>query len=77
MAARARGLDWTVGPHHPGVEAGRYRRARQQRQRPHVHQPVELRAFEQDAGATNRQTVRMETNAGYTVERIPAARRIT
>jgi hypothetical protein len=39
--------------------------------------PVELRAFEQDAGATNRQTVRMETNAGYTVERIPAARRIT
>jgi HK97 family phage prohead protease len=39
--------------------------------------PVELRAFEQDAGATNRQTVRMETNAGYAVERIPAARRIT
>ena len=39
--------------------------------------PVELRAFEQDAGATNRQTVRMETNALYTVERIPAARRIT
>jgi hypothetical protein len=39
--------------------------------------PVKLRAFEQDAGATNRQTVRMETNAGYTVERIPAARRIT
>jgi hypothetical protein len=39
--------------------------------------PVELRAFEQDAGQTNRQTVRMETNAGYTVERIPAARRIT
>jgi phage head maturation protease len=39
--------------------------------------PVELRAFEQDAGSTNRQTVRMETNAGYTVERIPAARRIT
>jgi HK97 family phage prohead protease len=39
--------------------------------------PVELRAFEQDAGATNRQTVRMETNAGYAVERIPAALRIT
>lgn len=38
--------------------------------------PVELRAFEQDAGQTTRQTVRMETNAGYTVERIPAARRI-
>jgi hypothetical protein len=38
--------------------------------------PVELRAFEQDAGATNRQTVRMETNAGYAVERIPAALRI-
>ena len=28
-------------------------------------------------GQTNRQTVRMETNAGYTVERIPAAQRIT
>ena len=39
--------------------------------------PMELRVFEQDAGQTNRQTVRMETNAGYTVERIPAARRIT
>ena len=39
--------------------------------------PVELRAFEQDAGASNRTTLRMETNAGYTVERIPAARRIT
>ncbi len=39
--------------------------------------PVELRAFEQDAGQTNKQTVRMETAAGYTVERIPAARRIT
>jgi uncharacterized protein len=39
--------------------------------------PVELRSFEQDAGQTNKQTVRMETNAGYTVERTPAARRIT
>jgi hypothetical protein len=39
--------------------------------------PVELRAFEQDAGPTNKQTVRMETNAGYTVERVPVARRIT
>jgi HK97 family phage prohead protease len=38
--------------------------------------PVELRAFEQDAGSTNRQTVRMETNAGYAVERILAALRI-
>jgi hypothetical protein len=38
--------------------------------------PVELRSFEQDAGTTNRQTVRMETAAGYTVERIPAALRI-
>jgi uncharacterized protein len=38
--------------------------------------PVELRSFEQDAGATNRQTVRMETNALYTVERLPAALRI-
>jgi HK97 family phage prohead protease len=39
--------------------------------------PVELRAFEQDAGQTNRQTVRMETAAAYTAERLPAARRIT
>jgi phage head maturation protease len=39
--------------------------------------PVELRAFEQDAGQTNKQTVRMETAAAYTAERIPAARRIT
>ena len=38
--------------------------------------PVELRSFEQDAGATNRQTLRMETNAGYAVERVPAALRI-
>lgn len=38
---------------------------------------VELRAFEQDAGASNRQILRMETNAGHAVERIPAARRIT
>jgi HK97 family phage prohead protease len=38
--------------------------------------PVELRSFEQDAGATNRQTVRMETNALYTVERLTAALRI-
>jgi hypothetical protein len=37
---------------------------------------VELRAFEQDAGATNRQTFRMETNALYTVERLTAALRI-
>jgi hypothetical protein len=36
--------------------------------------PVELRAFEQDAGSTNRQD---ETNAGYAAERVPAARRIT
>src|SRR5829696_6196756 len=38
--------------------------------------PVELRSFEQDAGATNRQTVRMETNALYTVERLTAGLRI-
>jgi hypothetical protein len=37
--------------------------------------PVELRAFQQDAEATNRQTARMEKNAGYTVERNPAAQR--
>ena len=30
--------------------------------------PVELRSFEQDAGATNRQTFRMETAALFTVE---------
>jgi hypothetical protein len=39
--------------------------------------PVELRAFEQDAGQTNRQTVRIETAAAYTAERTTAARRIT
>jgi hypothetical protein len=39
--------------------------------------PVELRSFEADGGLTNKQNVRMETNAGYAVERIPAARRIT
>jgi Escherichia/Staphylococcus phage prohead protease len=38
--------------------------------------PVELRAFEQDAGATNRQTYRMETNATFTVERLSAGLRI-
>jgi uncharacterized protein len=38
--------------------------------------PVELRAFEADGGLTNKQNVRMETNAGYTVERLSAALRI-
>jgi hypothetical protein len=38
--------------------------------------PVELRAFEADAGTTNKQNVRMELNAGYAVERLPAALRI-
>jgi hypothetical protein len=38
--------------------------------------PVELRSFEQDAGATNRQTFRLETNALYTVERLTAGLRI-
>jgi uncharacterized protein len=38
--------------------------------------PVELRSFEQDAGATNRQTVRMETNALFTVERVSAGLKI-
>ena len=38
--------------------------------------PVELRSFEQDAGATNRQTFRLETNALYTVERLSAGLRI-
>jgi hypothetical protein len=38
--------------------------------------PVELRAFEQDAGARSRQTVRMETNALFTVERVSAGLKI-
>jgi HK97 family phage prohead protease len=38
--------------------------------------PIELRSFEQDAGSTNRQTYRMETNAAYTVERVTAGLRI-
>jgi hypothetical protein len=38
---------------------------------------VQLRSFEQDAGASNRTTVRMECAAGYTAERLTAARRIT
>ena len=38
--------------------------------------PVELRSFEADGGLTNTQNVRMETNAGYAVERVPAALRI-
>lgn len=38
--------------------------------------PVELRSFEQDAGATNRQTFRMEMKALYTVERMPAGLKI-
>jgi hypothetical protein len=38
--------------------------------------PVELRAFEADAGTTNKQNVGMELNAGYAVERLPAALRI-
>jgi hypothetical protein len=37
---------------------------------------VGLRSFEQDAGASNRTTVRMETNALFTVERLTAALRI-
>ncbi len=37
---------------------------------------VELRSFEADGGLTNEQTVRMETNAGFAVERLPAALRI-
>jgi HK97 family phage prohead protease len=38
--------------------------------------PVELRSFEQDAGSTNRQTVRMECAAGYAVERVSAGLKI-
>jgi hypothetical protein len=38
--------------------------------------PVELRSFEADAGTTNKQNIRLETNAAYTAERLPAAVRI-
>jgi Escherichia/Staphylococcus phage prohead protease len=38
--------------------------------------PVELKSFEADAGLTNKQNVRMETSAAYTVERLPAAVKI-
>jgi hypothetical protein len=38
--------------------------------------PIELRSFEADGGLTNKQNVRLETNAGYAVERLPAALRI-
>jgi len=38
--------------------------------------PMELRSFEADAGTTNKQNVRLECNAGYAVERVPAALRI-
>jgi hypothetical protein len=34
------------------------------------------RSFEADGGLNNKQNVRMETNAGYAVERLPAALRI-
>jgi HK97 family phage prohead protease len=39
--------------------------------------PVELRSFEADAGVSNRQNLRMELNAGFATERLPAAIRIT
>jgi HK97 family phage prohead protease len=38
--------------------------------------PMELRSFEADGGLTNKQNVRLETNAGYAVERVPAGLRI-
>ena len=38
--------------------------------------PFELRSFEADAGVSNTQNVRLESNAGYAVERLPAALRI-
>jgi uncharacterized protein len=38
--------------------------------------PVELRSFEADAGTTNKQNIRLETNAAYAAERLPAAVRI-
>lgn len=38
--------------------------------------PVELRAFEADSGTTNKQNVRMELNAAFGAERLPAATRI-
>jgi hypothetical protein len=39
--------------------------------------PMELRSFEADGGLTNQQNVRLETNAGFAVERVPAGLRIT
>jgi HK97 family phage prohead protease len=38
--------------------------------------PLELRSFEADGGVSNKTNVRMETNAGFAVERLPAALRI-
>jgi hypothetical protein len=41
----------------------------------HARRPG-LRSFEQDAGQSNRQTFRMETNATFGVERLSAGLRI-
>jgi hypothetical protein len=38
---------------------------------------MELRSFQADAGTTNKQKVRLETNASFAVEQTPAAVRIT
>ena len=38
--------------------------------------PFELRSFEADAGVSNKQNVRLETNAGYAVERASAGLRV-
>jgi hypothetical protein len=38
--------------------------------------PMELRSFEADGGLTNKTNVRLETNAGYSVERLTAGLRI-
>ena len=38
--------------------------------------PMELRSLEADGGLTNRQNIRLETNAGYAVERVVAGLRI-
>ena len=59
------------------VEAGGNGAARQPGVRALLRQPARAGSFEADAGTMNKLNVRMELNAGYTVERIPAALRIT
>jgi hypothetical protein len=60
--------DLEVGPG-PG-------RTRLDREREVVRQPDRLARFEQDAGSTNKSTIRLEGHAAYGVERTGAAVRI-